>query len=283
MKLILGIIIVFGCVMGGYLPHGSAAVLNQPLEFLIIVGAAVGAFVITNPGHIIKGSLAGVKCLLKGSVPHKKKDYIELLSFLFATFKVMKTKGILEIESHIENPHESSIFSQFPAVQHNHHVMDFFCDNIRLLTMGVDSHYLMEDLMNAELDVHHEETHAVNHALTLFGDSLPALGIVAAVLGVITTMGSISEPPEILGGLIGAALVGTFAGILLSYGIFAPIAASVTQYNELDGRYYEVVKAAILAHMQGNAPSVSVEFARKSVPMNAKPSFAEMEEALSTL
>ena len=283
MKLILGIIIVIGCVMGGYLPHGSASVLNQPLEFLIIVGAAVGAFVITNPGHIIKGALGGVKKLLKGASPYNKGNYIELLSFLFATFKVMKTKGLLEIESHIENPHDSDIFSQFPGVQHNHHAMDFFCDNIRLLTMGIDNHYLMDDLMTAELDVHHEEAHAVGHALTLFGESLPALGIVAAVLGVITTMGSISEPPEILGGLIGAALVGTFAGILLSYGIFSPIATSVTQYNELEARYYEVIKAAILSHMQGNAPSVAVEFARKSIPPNVKPSFAEVEEALSEL
>lgn len=269
--------------MGGYLPHGSAAVLWQPLEFVIIVGAAIGAFVITNPGFVIKGGLAAVKSLLKGATPHNKDHYVELLSFLFATFKLMKTKGLLEIEGHIENPHDSDLFSQFPGVQHDHHVMDFFCDNIRLLTMGIDNPYVMEDLMNAELDIHHEEGHAVTHGLVLFGESLPALGIVAAVLGVITTMGSISEPPEILGGLIGAALVGTFSGILLAYGIFSPIGASVGQYKELEAHYFSVMKAAILAHMQGNAPSVSVEMARKYVPGNAKPSFAEMEDALSEL
>jgi len=283
MKLIIGILIVIGSVLGGYLPHGDPKVLNQPLEFLIIVGAAIGAFVITNPGSVIKGSLAGVKALFKGSVPYSKDNYVDLLSFMFVTFKLMKTKGMLEIEGHIEDPHNSDVFNQFPSFAHNHHAVDFYCDNIRLLTMGIDNYYLMDDLMTAELDVHHEEGHNIGHALTLFGDSLPALGIVAAVLGVIVTMGSISEPPEILGGLIGAALVGTFAGILLSYGIFSPIGAAVSQYNELEGKYNEVVKAGILAHVQGNAPAISVEFARKSIPVSVKPSFKELEEALEGL
>jgi len=283
MKLIIGILIVIGSVLGGYLPHGDPKVLNQPLEFLIIVGAAIGAFVITNPSNVIKGSVAGVKKLFKGSVPYNKDHYVDLLSFLFVTFKLMKTKGMLDIEGHIEDPHNSDIFNQFPSFNNNHHAVDFYCDNIRLLTMGIDNYYLMDDLMTAELDVHHEDGHNIGHALTLFGDSLPALGIVAAVLGVIVTMGSISEPPEILGGLIGAALVGTFAGILLSYGIFSPIGSAVAQYNELESKYYDVIKAGILAHVQGNAPAISVEFARKSIPSSVKPSFKELEDSLEGL
>ncbi len=277
----IGIIVVIGCVITGYvMHHGKLSVLWQPNEFIIIIGASIGAFLITNSKPVIKGVLSSLKNLMKGN-PYAKADYIELLSMLFAVLKLAKTKGMLELESHIENPHESQLLSQYPKFAHDHHAVDFFCDYMRMLTMGIDNHYAMEDLMNAELEVHHHESHEIAHAVTLMGDGMPALGIVAAVLGVITTMGSITEPPEVLGGLIGAALVGTFAGVLLSYGFISPMGAFLTKFGHEQGKYLECMKVAIIAHMQGNAPQISIEFARKIIPSPFRPTFKEVEEAIN--
>ncbi len=279
----IGFIVMWASVLGGYVLHGGkVAVLWQPTEVLIIFGAATGAFIIGNPGVVIKGVLGSFKVLFKGK-PYKKTHYIELLSFMFNIFKTMRTKGMLELESHIENPYESDLFNQFPSFVKDHHAVDFFCDYVRLISMGVEDHYQMEDLMDKELEIHHDEAHTISSAVTTTAEGFPALGIVAAVLGVIITMGSISEPPEILGKLIGAALVGTFLGVLLCYGIFAPIGSFMEKYFNTESKYYECIKTGILTHMKGVAPAVSVEFARKAIPSSERPSFAELEEAVSQL
>lgn len=281
MLFIIGVIVVFGSVVTGYtMHHGNLAVLYQPNEFIIILGSAAGAFMISNPVSVQKKSLASMKKLFKGA-PYKKAHYIELLVFLFSIFKIMKTKGMLEIEPDIEDPHSSERFSKYPTFAHDHHAVDFFCDNIRLLTMGVDNHYQLGDIMDKDLDLHHHDLHTISASLTGFGDSLPALGIVAAVLGVITTMGSITEPPEVLGGLIGAALVGTFFGILMSYGVFSPIGSFIGKYGDEESVYLNCIKTAIIAHMQGNAPAVTVEFVRKAIPDHLRPSFKEVEDAIA--
>lgn len=282
MRFILGVITVFGCVAGGYaMHHGKFAVLWQPNEVVIIVGSAIGAMMIGNPGPVLKGLGSFFGQQMRG-VKYKKPQYVELLTFLFNTFKIMKSKGLLEIEKDIEDPHASELFNNYPSFAKDHHAVDFFCDHVRLLTMGVDNQYQMDDLMTAELDTHHHEQEEIAGAMVTFGESFPALGIVAAVLGVIQTMGSISEPPEVLGGLIGAALVGTFLGILLSYGLVAPIGQFMGKYAAAESKYMGCVKSAILAHMQGNAPAISVEFARKEIPNDVRPTFKEIEEAINS-
>lgn len=281
MFFIIGVVVVIGSVIGGYLMHGGRlGILWQPNEVLIIFGSGIGAFVIANPMSKLKKCLGGLKVLFKPGDPYSKESYLELLTFMYNIFKFMKTKGLLEIEKHIENPEESDFFKPYPGLIANHHAVDFFCDYLRLLTMGVDNKYQLEDMMDKELDAHHHDNEVAAGSMTTLGDSFPALGIVAAVLGVITTMGSISEPPEILGGLIGAALVGTFLGILLCYGIFGPIGQFMGKYYHDEHKYYECIKIGLLAHVQGNAPAVSVEFARKMIPGNVMPSFKEVEAAM---
>ena len=281
MYLILCLVIVFGSVITGYvMHHGDLAVLVQPNEFVIIGGSGIGAFMLANPLSYVKKSVGMLKIFFKSGTPYKKEAYLELIVFLYNIFKFAKAKGMLEVESHIEDPHNSEMFNKYDGFVHDHHAVDFFCDYFRLMTMGIDNPYILDDMMTAELDAHHEDDHTVGSAIVHFGDSFPALGIVAAVLGVITTMGSISEPPEILGGLIGAALVGTFLGILLCYGMIGPMGNYILKYNEEKAKYMECIKIGILAHAQGNAPAVSAEFARKIAPGYVMPSFKEVEEAL---
>lgn len=281
MLVIIGSIIGIGCVLGGYMAMGGKlGVLWQPFEFVIIFGAGVGALVVGNPKPVLKAALNGFKLSFKGP-KYTKDDYLELLSMMYSVFKLAKSKGMLALEQHIEKPEESKLFTQFPKFMADHHSMEFLCDYLRLMTLGSENPHEMEALMDMELEIHHAEDHLAGQALTNFGDAFPALGIVAAVLGVIKTMGSISEPPEVLGRLIGGALVGTFLGILLSYGIVSPIAAAAKATMEHDQKYMLCMKAGLLAHLQGYAPAVSVEFARKSLMSNVRPTFYEVEEATS--
>lgn len=278
MFLIIGYIVVLGAVLGGYLPHGDIGVLNQPLEFLIIFGAAFGTFLIANPVSILKKSIAFTIRALKG--PKKKAAYLELLICLYAVFRLAKSKGDLALESHVENPETSSLFANFPELMKDHHALEFMCDYLRLLTLGTTNAYELEAVMDQELEAHHEEDHQVPAAMQTVGDALPGLGIVAAVLGVIVTMGSVTEPPEILGGLIAAALVGTFLGILASYGFVGPTSEIIKKTLDQDGKYISCIKTALIGHMQGYAPQVSVEFARKTLPSTVRPSFKELDDAL---
>ncbi|MBL0318397.1 MAG: flagellar motor stator protein MotA [Alphaproteobacteria bacterium] len=281
MLFFVGLIVVIGCVVGGYMGNGGhMGVLWQPFEFVIIFGAAFGAFIIGNPSHIIKDALHSLKNLVKGT-PYNKSDYSELLGFLYNIFKVMKTKGMLQIEADIDKPESSELFTKYPKFAGDHHNVAFVCDYLRMLTMGVDNHYQLEDLMVGELDSHHHHYDEVATSLSNMADGMPALGIVAAVLGVIHTMGSITEPPEVLGHLIGGALVGTFMGVFISYGFVAPMAAFIKKYQTAKGTYLQVVKAAIIAHVQGNAPMISVETARKIIPDKIRPSFSELDQIIN--
>lgn len=261
---------------------GSLAVLMQPFEYVIIFGAATGALIIGTPKHIL-GQLGGAMGqMLKGDM-FSKADYIELLSMLYQTFKLAKSKGMLALESHVEKPEESDLFKNFPTFLKHHHAVVFFCDYMRMLTMGTENPHQMEDLMNEEIGIHHHEREQIVNAVQGMADGTPALGIVAAVLGVIKTMGHINSPPEILGKYIGGALVGTFSGVLIAYGLMGPMASSIKGIYDSESKYYECIKAAILAYMNGYAPAIAIEFARKSIDGHNRPTFYELEEAINNL
>jgi chemotaxis protein MotA len=282
MFFIIGFVIVVGSVLGGYMPHGDLRVLYQPLEVLIICGAAIGAFIIANPKAVILGTGKHLARVLKGD-PFSKADYVELLTLQFAVFKLAKTKGALALEAHVENPEESTIFSNYPAFMKNHDAVEFFCDTLRLMTMGVENPHELTDMMEEDIESRKHEAEEIAHAVGVLGEGFPAFGIVAAVLGVIVTMGSISEPPEVLGALIGGALVGTFLGILLAYGIVSPIANSLEKYCDAEFKYLECIKSGLIAHASGYAPAVSVDFARNALAGHDRPTFIEIEEATANV
>ena len=283
MRLIIGIIVVFGCVFGGYAALGGhLEVLWQPWEFVIILGAAIGAFIIGNTGPIIKGTMGAMGTLLKGS-KYNKAAYVELLGMQFALYKLVQAKGILALEPHIENPHESALFARFPTFAGNHHAVEFVCDYLRMVTLGSNNVHEMEALMDEELETHHQEQHRLIGAVQALADGTPALGIVAAVLGVIKTMGSISEPPEVLGHMIGGALVGTFFGVFVAYGFFGPMAQSLKNIYESESKYFLSLKAGMLAHIGGQVPVMAVEFARKALMSEDRPTFAEIDEVVSNM
>lgn len=281
MFLIIGIILLAVSVIGGYTMHGGdLQVLVQPSEFIIIIGASVASFLISNNKASLIESLKSLSFMFK-SHPYSKKDYLELISLFFSVSKVMKIKGMLEIENHIEHPEESAIFTKSPSVMNNHENISFLCDNLRLLVMGVDNPHEFESMIDEEIEVRGHKLASPGHALNKFADSMPALGIVAAVLGVIVTMGSVVEPPEVLGGLIAAALVGTFLGVLLSYGIFLPIATYISAYGEEQIAYLRCVKIGLVAYLNGNPPAVIVEYMRKAIPVESRPSFQDSEMAIT--
>ncbi len=283
MFIIIGWVIVSASILSGYvLAGGKLLVLWQPLEVLMICGSGIGAFIVANPPSLLKKIGKGVGAAMKGP-KNKKADFVELLSLQYVLFKLAKSKGNLALEQHVENPHESELFAQFPRFAANHHAVEFMCDYLRLLTLGTENAMEIESLMDAELDTHHHEDEQVAGAVQTLGDSFPALGIVAAVLGIIKTMGSIAEPPEVLGKLIAAALVGTFLGILLAYGFVSPLAATVGATLQANGKYLQCIKAGILAHVQGYAPQISIEFARKALLSEVRPTFAEVEEAIESV
>ena len=283
MFFIIGTVVVIVCVIGGYTGAGGhMGVLFQPFEVLIIIGSAVGAYIIGNPRSVIKGTLKSMPLLLRGA-RHNRESYLELLSLLYSIFKLAKTKGDLALESHVEKPDESPLFQKFPKFSSDHHSRDFLCDYLRLLTLGTNNSHELETIIDEEIEAHHNESHAISAAVTNMADGMPALGIVAAVLGVINTMGSITEPPEVLGHMIGGALVGTFMGVLLSYGFVAPMGTSLATTFSTETKYLQCIKAAIIAHMQGYAPQVSIEFARKTLPGEIRPTFQELEETVTNL
>jgi chemotaxis protein MotA len=283
MRLIVGIIIVFGCVFGGYTAMGGhILVLWQPFEFVIILGAAIGAFVIGNPGPVLKAVPSMFAKLLKGP-KYNQAAYVELLAMQYSLYRLVQQKGLLEVEPHIENPSESSLFNAFPTFAANHHAVDFVCDYMRMLTMGANNVHEIDALMDEELETHHQEQERVVAAMQSIADGTPALGIVAAVLGVIKTMGAITEPPEVLGHLIGGALVGTFFGVFVAYGFFGPMAQSLKGIYEAESKYYLSLKAGLLAHIAGQPPVMAVEFARKALMSEVRPTYSEVEEATAAL
>ncbi len=280
-----GLGFVFACVFGSYLMSGgSMAPLIEaiPFEMMTIGGAAIGTFVMSNSMHDVKHTIGGFKKVLKGG-SFKQLHYLDLLSLLYYFTRLASTKGSMALEPHIEKPEESPAFQKFPDILANHHATAIICDYFRMVGMNADDPNQIEDVMARELKkTLHEELHPA-HALQSVADGLPALGIVAAVLGVIKTMSHIDQPPTVLGAMIGGALVGTFLGILLAYGIVAPVAARLKGVVEEESKYFEVIRAVMVAHLHGNAPQVSVETGRKMAPNQHMPSFAELEQATQNL
>jgi chemotaxis protein MotA len=283
MLTIVGAAVVIVSVIGGYIGGGGELhVLFQPFEWLIIMGAGVGSFIIGNPRAVVFAFGKAMGTLFKGS-RHNKRSYLELLSLLYSLFKLAKTKGDLALESHVEKPEDSSLFQKFPKFTSDHHTREFLCDYLRLLTLGTNNAHEVESIIDAEIESHTHEISLIADAITTLGDALPALGIVAAVLGVIHTMGSITEPPEVLGHLIGGALCGTFLGVLLSYGFTLPIGRVLAITYRSETEYLNCIKNCLLAHMMGYAPQVSIEFGRKTLPPHVRPSFLEVEETVTNL
>lgn len=282
---IVALLMVFVCVFGGYVMAGGKLdpiIKAAPVEMFIIMGAALSAFVVGNTTHVIKHTLKSLKSLVQPEA-HKKDDYIELLSLLFSIFKLARTKGWLALEAHIENPHESDLFTKFEGFSGNHHALTFLTDYLRIISLGNENPHELESLLDEELEtIEHEALHP-GHAVQHMADGIPALGIVAAVLGIIKTMAKITEPPEILGKMIGAALVGTFLGVFLSYGVVGPIAGAMTAKGESEVVYYRAIKVALIAFLNGAAPQVAVEFARKFLPHHVQPTFLELEEHLNEM
>lgn len=282
---IIGIVLLFGLVFGSYLMSGgnmAPIIHSAPHELMAILGAAVASFLIGNSMTVVKGTLAGFGKVFAGS-KWKPADYRDLLALLFLLTKTMKSKGVIALESHIENPHDSTIFSRFPKINKDHFAVDFICDTLRMMTMNLEDPHQVEDAMEKQLEKHHHEALAPAGAIQNIADALPALGIVAAVLGVIKTMGAITEPPEVLGEMIGGALVGTFLGVFIAYGLVGPMATRLKEIIEDDSAFYKIIQSVLVAHLHGNAAQISVEIGRGSVPSTAQPSFLELEEALSAI
>lgn len=280
-----GLVFLLACVFGSYLASGGSIeplVEALPFELLTIGGAALGTFVMANSIHDVKHTLGGFGKILKGAV-YKKADYVELLSLLFFFVRLANTKGSMALEPHIEKPEESAAFKHFPKVLANHHANAMICDYLRMVGMNADDPHQIEDVMGRELKkILNEELHPA-HAIQTIADALPALGIVAAVLGVIKTMSHINEPPAVLGAMIGGALVGTFLGVLLAYGMAGPCATRLQGVVQEESKYFEVIRAVLVAHLHGNAPQVSVETGRKMAPSEHMPSFQELEAATQNL
>jgi chemotaxis protein MotA len=281
MFLIIGSIVVLLSVCVGFIGGGgSLLLLWHPLEVLIICGAAAGAFVISNPPKVVKASLSGVVALLKPA-KYKKEDYVDLFKLMYDILVKARKEGMLAIESHIDDPHASSLFSAYPRVLADQHMTDFMTDCLRLMIGGnLDPHEL-ESLLETELETHHHESTEPAHAMQKVADGLPGFGIVAAVLGIVSTMSQISgADTATIGEHVGAALVGTFLGILVAYGFIGPIAAAMEQRASEDGKAFELVKMAFVASVRGYAPPVAIEFARKLLYASLRPSFADLESHL---
>jgi chemotaxis protein MotA len=282
MIVIGGLVFTIICVFGSFaLTGGSVLALGEalPFEMLTIGGAAIGAFAMANSMHVIKATVGAMKSVVGGSRYHEK-DYADLLSLLYKLIRLISSKGTMAVETHIENPQDSTIFNQFPKLSANKEVVRLICDYFRMVGMDADDPHQVEDVMGRELKkILVEKMHPV-HALEGMSDGLPALGIVAAVLGIIKTMSHISEPPAILGEMIGGALVGTFLGVLLTYGMVGPIAARLKQVVEEEARFLEVIRATVVSHLHGNPPQLSIETGRKMVPNEYMPTFSGLESTL---
>lgn len=285
MFLIIGLVVVMVMVFGGFvLAGGKFGIIIKalPFELMMIFGGSIGATISGNSGGILGGALKGLGSVMKGP-KWGAQDYKDLLCLMFLMIKTIRSKGVVAIEPHIENPDESKIFQLFPKIAGDHHVVEFISDYIRMMTMNFEDAGQMEKAMNADLHKHHAEEHEIQHTLQIMADGLPAIGIVAAVLGIIKTMGAISEPVEVLGGMVGGALVGTFLGIFLSYLMIAPIAQRFGQIIAEDGNFMNICKLILVSHLQGNAPQIAVEIGRRNVPTHHMPSFTELEEAIAEL
>src|SRR3984957_19705843 len=275
---IIGIVVVFGCVIAGYLmEHGNLRVLIQPAELVTIGGAAIGTVLIANPLHILKQIAGGIGGVFAGS-KYTKQAYIDSLKMMYDLLNKARKDGLMALENDVEEPEKSPLFSAGPAVLKSHHVRDFVCDSLRMAITGVDA-FDLDQMLDLDLEVHHHGATQPTAALTSMADSLPGLGIVAAVLGVVITMGSLGGPPEEIGKKVAAALVGTFLGILLCYGVVGPVGSSMSKNAEEHNSYLHVLRVLLLSFLKGAAPMLAVEMGRRAIPAHVRPSFDEMEKA----
>ena len=278
MSFVIGMVIVFGCLLGGFAAMGGhIAVLWQPFEYIIILGSAIGTFFVANSMKVVKDTFKGITEAIKESTP-KPRDYLDTLAILYALMRELRTKTRTEMEVHVDNPGESEIFKAFPKILAEKDLTNFICDYCRLIIIGNARTHEIEALMDEEIQTIQRDKLKVYFALSAVADGLPALGIVAAVLGVIKAMGALDQPPEVLGHLIGAALVGTFAGILFSYGIFGPLATKVKTVREKRVRLYVIIKQTLLAFMNGAMPQVALEHGRKTISAYERPTISEVEQ-----
>lgn len=278
MTFVIGMIVVFGCLLGGFAAMGGhISVLWQPFEYVIILGSAIGTFFVANSMKVVKDTFKGIMEAIKESTP-KPRDYLDTLAILYALMRELRTKTRTEMEVHVDNPGESEIFKAFPKILAEKDLTNFICDYCRLIIIGNARTHEIEALMDEEIQTIQRDKLKVYFALSAVADALPALGIVAAVLGVIKAMGALDQPPEVLGHLIGAALVGTFAGILFSYGIFGPLATKVKTVREKKVRLYVIIKQTLLAFMNGAMPQVALEHGRKTISAYERPSISEVEQ-----
>jgi len=274
---IIGIVVVFGSVIGGYLmEHGNIKVLIQPAELVVIGGASIGTVLIANPLHILKQIAAGLAGVFGGS-KFTKQRYLDSLKMMYELLNKARREGLMALESDVEDPAKSPVLSKYPAFLKDHHVRDYFCDTMRMAVSGVEA-FDLDQLLDLDMEVHHHGTTLPVASLTSVADALPGLGIVAAVLGVVITMGALGGPPEEIGHKVAAALVGTFLGILLCYGLVGPLAASMQKTAEEEGAYLHVLRVVMISFLKGNAPIMAVEFARRAIPGHVRPSFIEVEQ-----
>jgi len=275
---IIGVVVVFGAVVAGFLMEkGHLLVLFQPSEMVTIGGAALGTLLIANPIHIIKAMIAGILGVL-GSSKFGKKRYLDTLKMMFEICNKVRKNGLMGIEDDVEKPKESEIFKRYPEFLKDHHVEAFICDTLRMAITGGVEPFDMDQMMELDMEVAHHETLEPIHALSTVADALPGLGIVAAVLGVVITMGALGGPPEEIGKKVAAALVGTFLGILICYGVVGPLAASMTKGAEEHNSYLHVLRVILLAFLKGLAPMLAIEMGRRAIPEHVRPSFDEMEK-----
>jgi|YelNatPaOPRAMG01_1025707.scaffolds.fasta_scaffold00196_46 chemotaxis protein MotA len=279
MFILIGLVVVFGSIIGGYLlEHGNLQVLFQPAELVIIGGAAAGTVIVANPPHILKGILSGMLSVLKGP-KYSSARYLETLKMLNELFSYGRRSGLAKLETDVEEPAKSAVFNKYPTFLADHHALAFLCDTLRVaVSAGANPHDL-DQIMELDLDIHHHESAKPASALTTVADSLPGLGIVAAVLGVVITMGALGGPPEEIGHKVAAALVGTFLGILLCYGVFGPLAANMQKQAEAESQYLACLRVGLLAFLKGASPLIAAEFARRSIPAHLRPSFKDFEAA----
>lgn len=281
MFLIIGYVIILAASLGTYAVHGSLLALWVPMEYLAIFGLMIGGFVAGNGPKAVKATLGSLSSAVKGS-KYNRALYVDLLAMMFEILAKVRKEGLMSIENDIENPDSSPIFSKYPGVTSDHHVVEFLCDYLRMMVGGNLNAFEIESLMDMEIETHHQEAHLAPHIVSKVADAVPAFGIVVAVMGVVNVMGSVGEPPAVLGKMIGGALVGTFLGILLSYGFVAPLASQIEQKVEEGGKIYQVMKVVLLASMNGYAPQVAVEFGRKVLYSTDRPTFIELEEEIKS-
>lgn len=278
MFVIIGMVVVFGCIVAGYLmEHGNIRVLIQPAELVIIAGAAAGTVLIANPLHILKKIIAGITGAFRGS-KFTQQAYIETLKMMYGLLNKARKDGLMSLESDVEQPDKSPFFSKNEMFTGNHHIRDFVCDSLRMAITGVDS-FELDQMLDLDLEVHQRDATQPTVALSTMADSLPGLGIVAAVLGVVITMGALGGPPEEIGHKVAAALVGTFLGILLCYGFVGPLAANISKATDEEHAFLYVLRVLMISFLKGSAPIMAVEMARRAIPGHVRPSFQELEKA----